>query len=255
MATQGEQKIKKLMTRLRPGAVCLAAWLEDQGISRDLQQYYVRSGWLEAIGRGAYARPGQSVEWQDALEALQEQAALEVHVGGATALVSRGYGHYLFLGKERVQLFSPLGVNLPAWFTKRDWGARIEHTKTGFLPRQDGLKDIESASRALKQSVPERAMMECLYLSPKTMALVECYQLMEGLVNLRPHLVQALMEGCTSVKVKRLFLYMASKAGHKWLDHVALERVELGKGDRSIAPDGVYIKKFQISVPEELASL
>lgn len=243
------------MTQLRPGAVCLAAWLEQQGISRDLQQYYVRSGWLEAIGRGAYARPGQSVEWQDALQALQQQAELEVHVGGVTALVSRGYGHYLYLGKERVQLFSPLGVSLPAWFTKKEWGAKIEHTKTGFLPRREGLKDIESTSRALKESAPERAMMECLYLTPKTMALVECYQLMEGLANLRPNLVQALLESCASVKVKRLFLYMASKAGHKWLSHVALDQVDLGKGDRSITPDGVFIKEFHISVPEELASL
>jgi hypothetical protein len=255
MATQKDQKLKKLMTQLRPGAVCLAAWLEQQGISRDLQQYYVRSGWLEAVGRGAYAKPGDSVEWQNALEALQQQANREVHVGGVTALVNKGYGHYLYLGKERIQLFSPLGVNLPAWFANHDWGAKIEHTKTGFLPRLEGLKDIESTSRELKQSAPERAMMECLYLTPKTMGLVECYQLMEGLANLRPYLVQALLESCTSVKVKRLFLYMAKKAGHKWLSHIELGDVDLGKGDRSITPGGVFIKAFHISVPQELALL
>lgn len=255
MATQKDQKLKKLMTQLRPGAVCLAAWLEQQGISRDLQQYYVRSGWLEAVGRGAYAKPGGSVDWQSALEALQQQANLDVHVGGFTALANKGYGHYLYLGKERIQLFSPLGVNLPAWFAKHDWGATVQHTKTGFLPRRDGLKDIENTSRELKQSAPERAMMECLYLTPKTMGLVECYQLMEGLANLRPNLVQALLESCASVKVKRLFLYMATKAGHKWLSHMALDQVDLGKGDRSITPEGVFIKEFHISVPEELASL
>ena len=255
MATHKDQKLKKLMTQLRPGAVCLAAWLEQQGISRDLQQYYVRSGWLKVVGRGAYAKPGDSVEWQSALAALQQQANLDVHVGGVTALVNKGYGHYLYLGKERVQLFSPLGVNLPTWFAKHDWGAKIEHKKTGFLPRREGLKDIESTSREPKQSAPERAMMECLYLTPKTMGLVECYQLMEGLANLRPYLVQALLESCTSVKVKRLFLYMAKKAGHKWLSYIELGDVNLGKGDRSITPDGVFIKEFHISVPQELALL
>lgn len=255
MATQNDQKLKKLMTRRWPGAVCLASWLEQQGISRDLQQYYVRSGWLEAIGRGAYAKPGESVEWQGALQALQQQANLEVHVGGVTALVNKGYGHYIYLGKERIQLFSPLGVNLPAWFAKHDWRVNIEHIRTGFLRPRESLKDIETVSSELKQSAPERAAMECLYLTPEKMGLVECYQLMEGLVNLRPFLVQALLESCTSVKVKRLLLYMAKKAGHKWLSHIELGGVDLGKGDRTITPDGVFIKEFHISVPEELASL
>tara|TARA_R110001599_G_scaffold353581_2_gene594022 strand:+ start:2445 stop:3146 length:702 start_codon:yes stop_codon:yes gene_type:complete len=233
----------------------LAPWLEHQGVSRNLQQYYVRSGWLEAIGRGAYARPGERVDWQSALEALQQQADLDVHVGGVTALTRRGYGHYLYLDKERIQLFSIAGVSLPAWFSKKDWGVKIEHIRTGFIPDRPDLKAIESTSRGLRQSVPERAIMECLYLAPKTMGLVECYQLMEGLANLRPHLVQVLLESCTSVKVKRLFLYLARKADHKWLSHVTLENVDLGKGDRSITPNGVFIKEFHISVPQELASL
>ena len=176
-------------------------------------------------------------------------------MGGVTAPVNKGYGHYLYLGKERIQLFSPLGVNLPAWFTKHDWRVNLEHTRTGFLRLGKDVKDIETAQREPTQSPPERAIMECLYLAPGKMGLVECYQLMEGLVNLRPYLVQALLESCSSVKVKRLFLYMAKKADHQWLSHIELAGVDLGRGDRSITPDGVFIKEFHISVPQELASL
>lgn len=42
------------------------------------------------------------------------------------------------------------------------------------------------------------------------------FELMEGLNNLRPNQVQDLLEKCESVKVKRLFLYLAEKAGHEW---------------------------------------
>ena len=58
--------------------------------------------------------------------------------------------------------------------------------------------------------------MECLYLAPKSQLLLEVFELMEGLNN-RPASVQKLLEGCTSVKVKRLFLYLVDKAGHEWL--------------------------------------
>ena len=96
--------------------------------------------------------------------------------------------------------------------------------------------------------------MECLYLAPKLQPLLEVFELMEGLNNLRPAAVQTLLEGCTSVKVKRLFLYMVNKADHEWLKFVNLDKVDLGSGKRSIVSDGVYVSKYQITVPRELAA-
>lgn len=98
-------------------------------------------------------------------------------------------------------------------------------------------------------------MMECLYLTPKRLDMVECYQVMEGLVNLRPKVVQQLLESCTSVKAKRLFLYMAEKAGHQWLQFVDQTNIHLGAGDRSLVDNGVYVAKHHISIPRELAYL
>jgi Transcriptional regulator, AbiEi antitoxin, Type IV TA system len=70
---------------------------------------------------------------------------------------------------------------------------------------------------SIKVSSPERAMLECLYLSPDTVDLMECHQIMAGMTTLRPKLVQKLLEHCNSIKVKRLFLYLANRAGHDWL--------------------------------------
>ena len=95
-------------------------------------------------------------------------------------------------------------------------------------------------------------MMECIYLARTSPDLVECYDLMEGLNNVRPDHVQTLLEQCQSVKVKRLFLYLAEKAEHSWLRTVDLSQIDLGKGKRSLVKGGVFIDKYQITVPEDL---
>jgi hypothetical protein len=47
---------------------------------------------------------------------------------------------------------------------------------------------------------------------------------------------------------------MAEKAGHSWLKHIDLSKIDLGKGKRSIVSGGVYISKFEITVPKELTA-
>lgn len=262
MTTNNDRKLKILLEKHKSGTVCLASWLQRQGISRDLQQYYCKSGWLEPVGRGAFKRPGDQVDWRGGLYALQEQANLAIHVGGITALSMQGTGHYIRFGREKVYLFSPLGVSLPAWFKHYDWDADIEHVRSDFLPKGVVVGEVRRMTLAsagdfvpVKISDAERAILECLYLAPNKQNLAESFQVMEGLVNLRPKVVQQLLEACTSVKVKRLFLYLAEKAGHQWLEFVGRSNINLGKGDRSIVQNGVYVAKHRISIPKELASL
>ena len=112
--------------------------------------------------------------------------------------------------------------------------------------------DVELKSFTIKVSGAARAIMECLYLAPEKQGLLECYELMEGLNNLRPDLVQNLLEQCNSVKVKRLFMYMAEKAGHAWVQYMNLEKIDLGRGKRSVVKNGVYVSKYKITVPKEL---
>lgn len=94
--------------------------------------------------------------------------------------------------------------------------------------------------------------MECLHLAPQKQEFMECFELMEGLNNLPPKQVQALLEDCQSVKVKRLFLYMAEKADHDWFKRLDLRNVHLGKGKRSIVKNGTLIDKYGITVPKAL---
>lgn len=70
--------------------------------------------------------------------------------------------------------------------------------------------------------------------------------------GLRPKVVQSLLENCNSVKVKRLFLFMAEKAGHAWLKYLNLGLIDLGSGTRSLVKKGAYVQKYNITVPKEL---
>ncbi|GEP94974.1 type IV toxin-antitoxin system AbiEi family antitoxin domain-containing protein [Chitinophaga cymbidii] len=73
---------------------------------------------------------------------------------------------------------------------------------------------------------------------------MECFELMEGLNNLAPEQVQTSLENCQSVNVNHLFLFMAEKADHSCLKHLDLNKVDLGKGKRSIVKNGALIAKY-----------
>ena len=255
MTTNSDKKLMSLLDNHVPGTVLLASWLEKNGISRDLQQYYLKSGWLESYGIGAFKRPNEKVEWTGALNTLQRQTEISLHLGGLTSLSIQGLSHFIRMAKEPLYLFSPQYVKLPKWFQSQEWSTRIIHVKTKFLPANSALSEYSLDAIKLQISSAERAILECLHLTPNRFDMVECYQILEGLANLRPKILQELLENCSSVKVKRLFIYMASKAKHQWLDFLDQSKIELGSGDRVIVKGGVYKSKFKISIPKELAAI
>lgn len=255
MSTEKESKINTLLSSQPLGSVLCSSWLVDQGYSLDLQKRYKKSQWFDSIGTGALIRHADDVDYLGGIYALQTQLGLFVHPAAKTALSLLGKTHYLALSTKKAQLFGGSTESLPLWFKKRDWNLNIECKLTSFLPPELGLVEIEHKNFKVKISSPARAVMECLYLAPKSQPLLEVFELMEGLNNLRPAAVQQLLEACTSVKIKRLFLYLADKAGHEWLSYIKLDRVDLGSGKRAIVSDGVYVSKYQITVPRELETV
>ncbi len=255
MNTEKWSKINKLLSSQPSGIVLASSWLGEQGYSLDLQKQYKKSKWFDSIGTGALIRHGDQVDYLGGVYALQSQLGLSIHPAAKTALSMQGKAHYLELSTKSVQLFGGKDDRLPLWFKKRDWGVNVDCKLTSFLPPELGVVETVHKGFTVKVSSPARAVMECLYLAPKTHPLLEVYELMEGLNNLRPDSVQKLLEGCTSVKVKRLFLYLADKAGHDWLSYLSLDKVDLGSGKRAIVNNGVYVPRYQITVPEAFGSV
>ena len=252
MSVLNNKKLKNLLEQWPSGVAATSVWMQSMGITPQLTQRYLKSGWIEPIGRGSYKKANDTVEWYGALASIQKQLSNPVHLGGPTALAALGSAHYIRLGKERVFIFSPSQKRLPPWFLNYDWGQPIKCIKTSFLPDDIGIKENDYNGVTVRMSSRERAILESLYLSPKSFDLLECYQMMEGMIGIRPKLVQELLVQCKSIRVKRLFLYMAKKATLPVLEYLDMTKFDLGTGDRSITKNGIYDAEYKISIPKEL---
>jgi hypothetical protein len=246
--------INQLLQAWPQGTAATTRWLEQQKVSRQLQFQYQKSGWIEAIGVGAFKRAGGQIGWKGGFYALQTQLHLPIHVGGLTAIILQGAGHYVRF-KEEIQLFGPPQIWPPKWFKDYAWEEKITFHRTGFLPESLGLTSYEDKTFSVGISSLERAVLEALYLAPKQVDIVECFHLLEGLAGLRPDLLQELLEHCASVKVKRLFFYLAEKTKHDWLSFIDVKKIDLGIGKRSLVKSGIYDSKYQLTLPKELHAL
>ncbi|MGE0090803.1 MAG: type IV toxin-antitoxin system AbiEi family antitoxin [Bacteroidales bacterium] len=253
MSTNSGTKINQLLQQLPQGTVLLSSWLVNQGYSRDLQHRYLKSGWLTSLGYGALKRTGDTINLKGALYCLQTQAEKHIHIGGRSALGLQGLSHYLELYQKETLLFAPSGTNLPLWFKKFEWETKAVLIHTSMLNPNIGLINYNEKTFTIKISDPTRAILECLELTPKRFDLQEAWQIMEGLSALNPKNVQKILEHCNSVKALRLFLFMAEKANHSWFKYLNIEHLNLGKGKRSIVPNGIYIPKYKITVPKEFS--
>ncbi len=234
MSSLRSEKLRSLFDAWEPRSVATTAYLKTLGITPQDLQNYTSSRWLMSLGRGAFKRPKEAVTWRGALHGLQSQLRLPVHVGALTALEMWGNNHYVRFTATRACLLSPLNVALPLWF-RTHWGDEVRHVQTKLLPPDLGV--IEQATPegfALRTSTAERAALELLHLAPKIFGLVEAGLIMESMTLIRPKLMQSLLEQCASIKVRRLFLYLAERADLPVMRHLDLDRIDLGVGDRSL---------------------
>lgn len=243
------------MRKITSGAIATSKWLKEQGISSKLAWWYVHSGWLERVGDGAYKRSGDKINWLAVMPALQNQLHLPVHVGAKTALQLLGQGHFLPVqGIKKIDLFTTPKTNLPKWMVDLIIPESFIIHKTNLFQKNNdqklGLieKNFDGVTTLL--SSPERAILEILYLIPDKQSFDEASLLMESLNQLRPQVIQKLLETCNSIKTKRLFLYLADKFQHTWLSELNLKNIMLGRGKRKIGSGGDYDPKYQISVPK-----
>ena len=247
-----QTKINSLLQKCPSNALYFGTWLNQNSISYTLQQHYRNSQWLTAIDKGVMFRTGEKPTLFSALSCFNSQLNKKIHIGALSALEMRGFAHYVPLGRQTIVLYCPRGEWFPKWFSKYDWGVEILKKYSEFS--ETGLTTINENNFEVMISSPEKAFLESLDLAPKYYNLTDLYQVMEMLNGLRPNLLQQLLEECKSIKVRRLFLYMAEKAGHSWLEDLDLSKIDLGKGKRSIVKEGVYNSKYQITIDRDLAN-
>ncbi|MBP7554904.1 MAG: type IV toxin-antitoxin system AbiEi family antitoxin domain-containing protein [Chitinophagaceae bacterium] len=238
--------------------------LADLRLGRHAIDNLLKSNELYIISKGVYARSGTTPTWETVLYSLQKYFSLDVVAGGITALELMGYGHYANLkGVARIHLYS--SMKLPKWIHEAPYDVEfIEHSNKELLGR--GEKNISAFSLSqysvsyswrkdappLLISGPERALLEIISGIPKYISAEHAYQLMQGLTTLSPDKMQELLENCNSIKMRRLFFWLADHFNYTWLKKIDRSKINLGMGNRVIVKGGKFNKQYKITVPEQL---
>ena len=243
---QKEISLNQILQKIPHNTVVTSVWLNQQGISNSLIHSYKKNNWFKSFGTGAYLKLNDNVELNGALYAVQTQLNLSFHIGGVSALSVHGINHNISFSRK-TYIFGLCREKLPRWFNEK-YNENTEIVKTALLPENVGFEDNNDKDFATKISTKERALFEMIYLAPNKSSLNEVYQLMESMPVLKPKLLQELLENCSSIKVKRVFLYIAEKLNYPWFKKLDISKVDLGKGKRTIEKGGKLDKKYNIVI-------
>jgi len=251
MNIESSYKINQLLQDYYPGKLYFSGNLKQHGFSDQLLKQYRNSGWLTSLSNGVMYRTGNKLLAYPALACYNQQMKKSFHVAAHSALELKGFNHYVPMGKPVLMIGHLKQQTVPDWMKKNyfDMTLKFFSTET-FSKPQLSTSNVDGLD--LLVSTPEQAFFECLLLSPKQYAFIDLFYIMEQLTTLRPEMVQDLLENTDNLKVKRLFLYMAEKAGHYWFDLLDVNKVDIGTAKHQLTKNGVYLPKYKITVPKEL---
>ena len=247
MGLLNDTNLKSLIGKVPHNALVTTKWLEQQGFSRQLLSKYTKNNWLKKLTNGVFVKIGDEPSINGAIYALQKQLDLSIHIGGITALNEYYNKMHNIPFNRKQQFFGYRGEKLPKWFITL-YGENSELNRTTFLPRDIGYKEQSYDKFSIKIPSLERSVLEMLYLVPAKVTLNEAYQVIETLSLVKPKEFQMLLEKCSSIKVKRLFLYMAEKVNYNWFNRLDLTKIDLGKGVRENTKGFKNNKKYNIII-------
>ncbi len=238
---------------LPEGLLVNRKWFTQQGIRETAVDYYLRSGKLETIVNGLYRKPGPPLKWQHVVYSLTV-LGYETHIGHMAALEYHGYQHYVHLGEiGPIRLYSP--HSLPSWVQRLDIDPGYTVMRRNpFDDNTVGVIEVPFGTWdwPIRYSTPERAFIELASTIETEEEIIQAADMLEGAANLRPRLIQTLLEACNNIKGKRLFLWLARSVDHSWYQHIDLTCIDLGAGNRQIIAGGYLDKQFLITVPRSV---
>jgi len=234
--------------------------LLEQGFSSHTLDNYLKSGVLKKLVNGIYMRQESKLSWQGAVASLPNLVDEPVAVGGLTALELQGFAQYLSLNKQRkIHLYSSgyCPVRLKVIFSQID-GVELQWHRTARLwskgwPDKSMLGEYQWREEAMSMSTSEQAILEVLMALPEAVSFEHAEQLMQGLTQLSPRKLDALLKECKNVKVKRLFFWLAERFNYPWFKKLDVRDYDLGSGKRVVAVGGKLDVRYNITVPKSFA--
>jgi hypothetical protein len=248
--------MKAIEQILNEGVLVDRQWLNENVFDITAIDYYIRSKTLQAVSRGVYRKPGPPLKWQNIVYSINS-LGYSVHVGHIASLQFHGFTHYLELsGTKTISLYCDR--KLPQWTFEMEIKDKIQQvSRSPFsFERATGLDEIPFGTWdwPIRYSIPERAFMELLSTVDSATEIQQADKLFEGAANLRPSIVQEMMEQCRQVKAKRLFLWLAMRHDFSWFKKLDISKLDLGKGKRQIVKDGILDKNYLITIPKEMVN-
>jgi hypothetical protein len=191
--------------------------LKGLGISPALANYYVKSGWIIRLGRGAFAFPNIALDKYLSIKMISNSLE-NIHVGGKAALAWHGFRHNI-PGRERIVLWGSERGRLPDWFTKQFLSRYVsKNIFDSSLAPGFGLHTIPERPDGPLVSTPERALLELLGEIGQAEEVEESRNIFEMLFSLRAVELSTLLQHCTRVKVTRLCIKWSTDLGLPWAD-------------------------------------
>ncbi len=259
-----KQSLKALLPY---GMLATKKWLAEQGLSAHALDNAVKTDTLLLLASGVYSQYSRSVSWEGVVASMQRmekgsaEAVPPVVVGGLTALGLSGLSQYLSLGNTpHIHLYAQ--GKLPTWLARLSLPVKFEGHGTSKLWPETLLKDKafirehewETELPPAYFSCPEKAILELLMDLPDAVTFEHADELMQGLVNLSPRKLEKLLKACKSVKVKRLFFWLAKRQSYPWFGKLDVADYDLGSGKRVIAKGGKLDTDYLITVPSHMAT-
>lgn len=208
-------QIKKLQTSVPRGVPVDTERLTALGISAALAHSYVKSGWLEKLGRGVFMFSGDTLDRDGTLRFLERKIP-GLHVAGRTALAWRGYRHNV-ASHEPLVLWGDRSATLPVWFRER-FEARYSgpHLFEDDLPSGFCIAPLPESPDGPSVAEPERALLEMLSEVGVHQEAAEARHIMEGIRQLRARQLSRLLAACRMVKAVRLCVVWAEELALPW---------------------------------------
>lgn len=246
-------KINRLLMNTDPNGLLFSSWLKTQGYSDQLQKQYRASGWFTSLSQGVMYRTGSKLSAYSAQANCNLQTGARYCIAAHSALEYTGFNHYVPMGKPTLTVALHPTRKRPMWMKDEMFDVTFRPFHTEAFPNTEVIAK-EQAHGILYVSSPEQAFLECLLLAPKYYDYMDLYYIMEQLTTLRSDVVQRLLESSKNFSIKRMFLYMAEKAGHYWFEELDLEKINLGTSKIQLVADGAYSSKYMITIPKALNS-
>lgn len=252
MTLEMTSKLNRLLSEHIPGGLLFSGWLVKNGYSAQLTKSYRDSGWLDMLVPGVMYRHNEKLSALAAVCSYNRQFGESARIAAHSALELQGFSHYVPLGKSNLMVTDANSGTLE-WMNSDKFDFNLVHFKTSAFKSPVTI-EIRVGELQVSVSSPELAFMECLHLVPKYYNYMDLYYIMEQLTALDPERVQQALETTSSQKIKRMFLYMASKANHYWVEMLDLKKIGLSTSKLQLVKEGVYNPTYRITVPKELES-